>query len=219
MVSSDVQTELRLVTELVRARGLQIHELQDLMKGRLPPAIAPVLIMALAEVETATVREIIVRALTDPAARGLAAEPLIRELGRAKEEKDELLAWAIGNALCQVADESISDDILEALRDPTLGSARETLAESLGRVQKRTVVVQTLVELLEEGQITGHAIRALGKLGAWEARAAVEQFLTHPMPWVRKEAQKALERMEKAQARAERERERAPRSRARKSQG
>lgn len=215
MIAPDVQAELRRVTELVRARGLQIHDLQDLMKGRLPPAIVPVLIMALAEVETATVREIIVRALSDPAARGLAAKPLIRELGRAKEEKDELLAWAIGNALCQVADDSISDDILEALRDPTLGSARETLAESLGRVQKRTVVVQRLVALLEEGQITGHAIRALGKLGAWEARATVEPFLTHKMPWVRKEAKKALERMTKAQASAEGEKESASRPRGR----
>lgn len=219
MISPDVQAELRRVTELVRARGLQIHDLQDLLKGRLPSAIVPVLIMALAEVETATVREIIVRALTDPAARGLAAKPLIRELERARADRDELLAWAIGNALCQVGDDSVSDDILDALRDPTLGNARETLAESLGRVRKRPEVVQALVALLDEGHITGHAIRALGKLGAWEARAKVEPFLTHKMPWVRKEATKALERMEKAQASAEREKESASRPRGRSVRG
>lgn len=219
MISPDVQAELRRVTELVRARGLQIHDLQDLLKGRLPSAVVPVLIMALAEVETATVREIIVRALTDPAARGLASKPLIRELGRARADRDELLAWAIGNALCQVGDDSVSDDILAALRDPTLGNARKTLAESLGRVSKRPEVVQALVALLEEGPIAGHAIRALGKLGAWEARATVEPFLTHRMPWVRKEAKKALERMAKAQASAEREKESASRPRGRSVRG
>ncbi len=219
MIPPKVLVELEMVERMLRSRGVAIDQLQELVDGRVPREALPVLIMALPEVDTPEVRRTIIRALTDRAARGIAARPLIRELARAKAEGDELTAWVVGNALCQVGDDSVSEDLVAAVRDPSFGRARETLAEALGRVEPRPQVVAALTDLLSEGAITGHAIGALGKLGAWEARAAVEPFLTHPMPWVRKEATKALERMEKAQARPEQNKARASLPRTRSSRG
>jgi len=41
----------------------------------------------------------------------------------------------------------------------------------------------------------------LGKLKAEKARPYIERFLDHPKAWVRREAKKALAKLDKAQAR------------------
>jgi len=194
-----VQEELRRVADLVRSRGVAIEELQELQRMRLPRAAVPALIMALPEVNEVPVRLTIVCALTDPVARGLAAKPLIRELARAK-----VVAWQIGNALCVVADDSVSDDLLRASRDSDLKGGHQTILEAMSRVRKRPEIVERLREALGERSVAGHAIRALGKLGACEARLDVERFLDDQMPWIRREATKALARMDRAEAKAPR---------------
>ena len=194
------EDELRRVTELIRARGLEISELQELQRRKLPRAAVPALIVALPEVNEVGARLTIVCALTDPVARGLAAKPLIRELARAKLERNERLAWQIGNALCVVADDSVSEDLLTASRDPDLEGGHQTILEAMSRVRKRPEIVARLREALGERAVAGHAVRALGKLGAYEARSDVERFLGDEMPWIRKEAKKALERMDRAEA-------------------
>jgi HEAT repeat protein len=54
-----------------------------------------------------------------------------------------------------------------------------------------------LIELLSDEDLAGYAIMALGKLKCNEARSVIERFLTHPKHWVRREAQKALKRIDK----------------------
>lgn len=206
MTRPEVLSETTRVTQLLRKRGIDVGSLGELVETRVPREAVPVLVMALPTANTPEVRRTIVRCLTDTAARGLAAQPLVRELFRAQAEGDEFTAWLVGNALAQVGDDSVSAQILVALQDRRLGSARETLAEALGRAKKRPEVVSALLELLEEGEVTGHAIRALGKLGAWEAAERIAPFLSNGASWVRREAAKALERMEKARAREARDR-------------
>lgn len=197
-----LRAEHRRILDLVRARGVDIQSLDDLLKIRLPRDLVPVLIMALPTLTEDAVRAMVVRALTDPAARGLSAQPLIRELARARSEKNERLAWEIGNALAVVADDTVAEELLTAALDPALGIGRQTLAEALARVRKRPEVIAVLSELLLDAQVRGHALRALGKIGAWEARNLIEPFLEHDKKWIRVEAKKALERMGKAEARA-----------------
>ena len=88
MIPPKVLVELEMVERMLRSRGVAIDQLQELVDGRVPREALPVLIMALPEVDTPEVRRTIIRALTDRAARGIAARPLIRELARAKAEGD-----------------------------------------------------------------------------------------------------------------------------------
>jgi HEAT repeat protein len=55
-----------------------------------------------------------------------------------------------------------------------------------------------LIDLLDDDEVVGHAIIALGKLKSKKAYPAIERFATHPKAWIRKEAKKALARIEKS---------------------
>jgi len=52
-----------------------------------------------------------------------------------------------------------------------------------------------LRSLLNDSDVLGHAIIALGKLKAEEAKADIEPLLLNPRAWIRREAKKALERI------------------------
>jgi HEAT repeat protein len=67
---------------------------------------------------------------------------------------------------------------------------------ALGNMRRaRDQVLPTLLTLLDDDDIAGYAIMALGKLKASEARSAIEPFIHHREPWVRKEAKKALDKI------------------------
>jgi HEAT repeat protein len=140
------------------------------------------------------IKEGIVRALTVREARGIAAKPLIREFERV--ESTSQLKWAIANALVEVADENAFEDIARLARDKRHGESRQMLALALGGIKKARAS-DVLIDLLEDDEVAGHAIIALGKLRVKEARRRIEQFLNHPMPWVRTEAKRALERIDR----------------------
>src|SRR6201999_4173702 len=99
--------------------------------------------------------------------------------------------WAIGNALSVVADEAVFDDVAELVRDQRHGRARQMLAVALGNMSKASAAVDVVLELLNGDEVVWRAIIALGKLKPASAREAIEVFLKHPMPWVRKEAARA----------------------------
>jgi HEAT repeat protein len=53
---------------------------------------------------------------------------------------------------------------------------------------------------LDDEDVAGHAVDALGRLRAPEALSHLDRFLQHPKAWIRKEAKKAINRIEKEQA-------------------
>jgi HEAT repeat protein len=71
------------------------------------------------------------------------------------------------------------------------------LAVALGNMRDPRAV-DVLVELLDDEEIAGHALMALGKLKARAAMPAIRRFLEHPKPWFRKEAERALAKIQKA---------------------
>jgi HEAT repeat protein len=95
-----------------------------------------------------------------------------------------------------VADDNVLNDVVGLIRDKTYGKAREMLVVALGNM-KSPDVKNILIELLDDEDLAGYAIMALGKLKCKEARSAIERFQTHPKSWVRREAKKALARINK----------------------
>ena len=69
------------------------------------------------------------------------------------------------------------------------------LALAMGRM-KNPKAVEILVGLLGDEEVVGHALIALRKLNAVEARPFLLPFLKHPKAWVRREAIKALNKID-----------------------
>lgn len=185
-----------VVKELVAA-GFSVNAVADLHNKRLDyHAAIPILLAWLPKVQNLDVKQDIVRCLSVPYAKPLAAGPLIDEFRRAEDESPTGLRWVIGNALEVVADDAVLTDMMELARDRRYGKAREMLVAGLGNMSDERVI-PLLLDLLKDDEVSGHAIMALGKLKPPIARSHVEPFLKHPNAWVRKEAQKTIEKIDK----------------------
>jgi len=157
----------------------------------------PILLYWLTRIDNLAVKEEIVRALSVPWAKPTAAPELITAFLQDSADSIFSYKWAIGNALSVVADDSVFDDIVRLVRDKEHGRAREMVAVALGNM-KNPQAVDVLIDLLQDEEVAGHALIALRKLRPLKARPYIEPFLNHPTTWVRKEAQKAIEKIDKA---------------------
>lgn len=194
------EAEAPVVADLVNA-GFPVESVWDLFNKRLNYREAiPILLEWLPKISNQGAKEGIVRALSVKWAKPDAAPLLVREFHRVEEPSGGSLRWAIGNALEVVADDTVFDDLVEIVQDSSYGRARQMIAVALGKM-KDPRAVDVLLGLLDDEEVTGHAIMALGRLGAQEARPAIEGCLSHPKPWVRKEAKKALAKIDKARNR------------------
>jgi HEAT repeat protein len=142
-------------------------------------------------------KEDIVRTVSVKQARPVAAPSLIKAFEDAADDEELYLKWAIGNGLSVVADDSVFEDLVRLARDKKHGRAREMLCFALGNM-KNTKAQDVLVELLDDEQVVGHAIRRLGKLKALKARSKIETFTSHRKAWIRREAKRALEKIDRA---------------------
>src|SRR5207302_7207463 len=106
------------------------------------------------------VKESIVRTISVPFAKPMAARPLVEEFRRTADSASAL-RWAIGNALDVVADESVADDMIELAKERRYGKAREMVVSGLGNLSDARVV-PVLLELLKDEDVCGHALAAVG---------------------------------------------------------
>ncbi len=186
------------VLDELAAAGLAVPSVGALVEGdrdRWRKAV-PILLRWLPLIDDPRVKEDIVRTLTVKWAKPSAAAPLIQEFTHAPPAPG--LKWAIGNALSIVADDSVFDDLVALLRDKRHGDDRQMLAEALSNIHDPRAV-DVAIEMLDDEDVAGHALMALGKLKASRARPAIERFLTHPRTWWRNAAKQALARIEKAE--------------------
>jgi hypothetical protein len=202
-----------LVRQL-RQAGLDVQTVSDLFNKRLDYRhVIPLLLRWLPRMQNPAVKEAIVRALTDKWARPLGAPALIGEFRRTDHAVDRShyrLKWAIGNALSVVADDSVFHDIVDLLKDRNHGVGREQLPEALlhmklseHRAEAEEILLKVASERPRKGDYTYvRAAIALGKMKSRRAKPLIKLLLKHEQEWVRKEAVKALERIEKAEQKA-----------------
>lgn len=183
--------------ELAQA-GFEVESIDDLRhRGGNYEAAIPILLEWLPRTDDADVKESIVRNLTVQWAKPRAAPLLVDEFRRAGDASHEMgLRWAIGNALAEVADDSVFEEVAVLAKDPRWGRSREMLALALANM-KDPRAVKVLRDLLADEEVAGHAVIGLGKLRAKEARAGIEPFLEHSKKWVRDEAKKALKKIDR----------------------
>jgi hypothetical protein len=196
-ITINKKDSIPVLTDLATA-GFQIEWVSDLYSKRyLYKEAIPILLKWLPLVANLAVKEDIVRALAVPWAKPIAAPVLVSEFHKMKDESNTGIKWAIANALSVVADDSVFEEIVNLVQDTQHGPARIMLALALGNM-KDTRAQDVLIDLLKDDLVAGQAIVALGKLKSKKALPEIELFLTHPKTWVRKEAKKALLRIEKA---------------------
>ncbi len=163
---------------------------------------APILIEWLPRMVEPAVVDSIARSLTgQPAARGEGSRRLISAFLLMSLDDEAGVAWAIGNVLATVAGPGDADDLIELVRDPRHGSARQMLCDALART-KDARAASVMVELIDDDEVNGHAILALRRLGRWKtipeegrARPRLRRLLERPSAgeFARNQAQKALQ--------------------------
>lgn len=181
--------------------GLNIKSPWDLVNKPAPPTKAiPLLVewleraeTEIAEAERQSFREALVRSLTIKQARRVATPALLKEFRRPEATME--YRWAVGNALEVVADETVANELIELARGRRWGQARQMVVLALARAGNSPELRNVLVELLQDEEVVGHAIMALGKLKNAESTSAIEKYLDHPNAWIRKEARKALAKL------------------------
>lgn len=198
----------------LRDAGFEVDRIGNLAwKYQDYAAAVPVLLRWLPRMQNRNTKMSIVAALGDPCAKPAAA-PALMEAFESQQENDRYdfhLKWTMGQALSVVADDSFSDDIIRIVRDKGHGQARGGLVPALGNM-KDPRAVDVLIELLDDQEVATDALGPLGKLKAAKARPKIERFLNDPDPWVRREAKRALAKIDRAAEKAKEKAARKPES-------
>jgi HEAT repeat protein len=181
--------EVEPVLKDLEASGFGVKTIGELKLSKKEYRSAiPILLYWLPRMSDPQVKEDIVRTLSVPWATPAAAPVLIEEFRKAKSAE---LRWAIANGLAVTADDGVFGDLVQLVQDREYGKAREMLAVALGNMQTPDAVA-ALMGLLDDDQLVGHAVMALGKLRAPAARLRLKELTQHPVDWIKKEARKAL---------------------------
>jgi HEAT repeat protein len=189
--------EGRRVAQAISDAGVPVESVYDLVNSDRPyPNAVPVLVRLLENgIEDERVAEGVVRALAVKEAKGVAGPALVSTFRRAPQDR-WTYKWAIGNTLYAVADEQVIPEIISLVRDRRHGRAREMLVETLGRFRTPDATA-ALIELVQENDLVLHAIRALGKHQAEEARDHIARYLNDPRPAVKRAAERTLAKLNK----------------------
>jgi len=196
IIEINKQASVPMLADLAEI-GFQLEWISDLYSKKLNYKQAiPILLQWLPRMENLDVKEDIVRALSVPWAKPIAARLLAVEFYKLRNESNTGIKWAIANALSVVADDSVFEEIVKLVQDTSHGASRTMLALSLGNM-RNPQAQDVLISLLEDDLVAGQAIVALGKLKSKKALPVIERFLTHPKGWVRREAKTAMVRINK----------------------
>lgn len=185
-----------LVSELTDA-GYPVASVSELRDSGLRYAAAVPVLLKWLPIVPLSEKQGIVRALSVPWAKSQALDPLIaqyREEPVPSDPMGESLRWAVGNALEILWDDTRFDDLAALTADKRFGKAREMVVLGMGR-SKLPKAVDVLIRHLDDPEVSGHAVKALGKLRDPRARAGLESMTTDKRTWVRKAAEKALSRL------------------------
>jgi hypothetical protein len=179
--------------EEVRDKGVEINNIDELKKiNSKYKDLISILLKYLIEVEDEGDKEFLVRCL---GVKGFteASKTLIDEFYKSNNSS---LKWAIGNTLSIILDNTIVPEMVQIVKEKEHGTARQMIVDGLGNFKEQYVEL-ALIELLNDDQVVGHAISALGKIGDKSVIEKIEPFKNHKVNWIRKEAERAIKRLSK----------------------
>ncbi len=183
------------ILERLRSVGFDVESLSDLRHSGVRYINAvPALVAALsADLEPRTLEEV-VRALSVPWAKPAATGPMVEVFRTVRVPSGtslDSLRWAVGNALYALWDNKYFDELVDLVRERSYGRDREMVVLGFAR-SKRPEAGDVLLELLDDPDVNGHAVKALAKLRIPHARAGLERMAGDSRAWVRRAAESAL---------------------------
>jgi hypothetical protein len=113
--------------------------------------------------------------------------------------RDRIVGWTIGDSLASAAEIKDLDVLLELVEDRKYSSARQMLVESRWRFCRDPRVGQALERLIEDPDVSLHAMSALRRaIGIDAALPSLRRVRDgHPDEKVRRQASRAVWRAEK----------------------
>lgn len=191
------ESDQYIISELSKV-GVQVLSVFDLVNTKkVYPEAIPVLLNCLDRVDDSVIKEALVRALTVKEAEGIANKKMIQEflaIPSNAAPPEQLLKWAIGNALSVIATDADYSDLVNIATSKEHGKAREMVVAALGRM-KTPEAGKVLTELLSDDVVVGHAVMALNNLRYLPVLPVLESLRNHQKPWVRKEIDKAVKKL------------------------
>ncbi|MGA8248026.1 MAG: HEAT repeat domain-containing protein [Nocardioides sp.] len=184
------------------AHGVEVTDLSDLTRagGRYSPEVAQVLVDWLPRTtDDPSLQEQLVRQLSVPWARKQALGPMLDLFRTAPGDTKpaELRRWAVGNALDVLATDAVFDEMAALAGEPSYGASRQMVVLWLGRTkQHRARAVDVLLGLLDQDDVSGHAVKALAKLKDPRSIEGLRRMANDPRAWVRGAAKRTVERLE-----------------------
>jgi hypothetical protein len=177
--------------------GFPVRTIDDLKQHRVSYGDAvPILVRWLSLTDDPDVKLTITHALNVPWRRREVTRALVSEFKRVADSRS-YLKWALGDTLATVFDSSSGDDILDLVQDRRHGRARQMLVGRLGKLRDPRVI-DVLIDLLGDDDVVLHALTAIGRRRAQEARARVTLLLDNPNRTVRRAAHQVLTRLDEA---------------------
>jgi HEAT repeat protein len=196
----DREQDQRVVVELRRV-GLDVSSVWDLVHTTDDYRDAvPLLVTMLDGTSDYDVKEGIVRALSPKQFRSAVFDCLtstLEALFHDVSPRADSLKWAIGNALSVQATKDDGEKLTAILRRREAGGARQMIAFALGRIKHRAAA-PVLISLLRDPEVAAQAASAIGKMQVYEAKEPLSQLAQNSTGLAKKEAAKALARLEDA---------------------
>lgn len=184
----------RIISELEKI-GISVNDVYELVNTRTPyPSAVPVLIDSLKEgIEDLRTKEGVIRALAVKEAIGKVNSVLFDEYNKIPKDR-VALRWAIGNTIYVTTTKDDLESIVPIVQDKDNGISRQMFVAALGKVKSKEVE-DILIKLLDDDEVTPHALEALGKMRSEKAKERIILLTNHPNTLIKKEAQKALEKI------------------------
>jgi HEAT repeat protein len=186
--------DIEMLLKEVRAKGVEIDTYMDLMKIDMKYRdLVPILLRYLKDTTPENEKEFLVRCL---GVKGFteASQPLIDEFYKARNGS---LKFAIGNSLSIISDKNSLPKMIKIAQEKEHGTERIMIVHGLGKYKSEEAKA-VLISLLNDEDVAGHAIYALGKTRDKTLIKYIEPFLTHKVAWIRNEAKKVIKKLEKA---------------------
>jgi hypothetical protein len=179
------------------AAGMAADTMADVRDGE-PGVVVPVLIRWFGQLENNADRRLALKVFGARAARPWSCEisdALIRAY-----QRDEFgdLRWAIADTLTKVPCRESFASLVDLLHHHEFGQAREMLLVAIAGTRDRRAA-GSIAPFLNDSDLAGHAVIGMGIVAplATPYRALVEQLTHDHRAWVRKEATRALEKIDR----------------------
>ena len=185
--------EKELLLNEIRSKGVEISSINDLINiNESFKDIVPIILKYIREIDDESDKQFLVKCL-GVSRFTEATSDLIEEF---KNSTNTSYKWAIGNTLSIILDKSKIEELLEIIQNKQHGIARQMIIIAIGKMNVKKAI-PILLNLLNDEDVIGHVITALGYYKDPELISYIEPFTHHQISWIRKEAIKVIGKLKK----------------------